>query len=202
MKYVYKSKCLLAMLPLIGFAHSALGYTFSVTNHVPDEPIDVRIKVGVGETWRTVTLKPADAPGAEGKYHEWNIGGWSAGLCLDKIMYQPYRQDADGNWQQTGLWFEVDPKFVESDHFNKVVGAVESFTAGAKGSAAAVLKAIPGKGQIVGEVLEEAPLEELISGISSLVKYSFCKDRHFAILPNLDPDGDRIPGFIFMTLAR
>src|SRR4029077_4137972 len=121
------------------------------------------------EPWYTAHLRGAKESGSKGKVYEFEFQVDAKvssdmkrkfGFCLSQIQIQPYEMGEDGKWKNTGLWYDADPRFVESVSFNKMLSAASKFSDGFKDAAGSIVKGmskgIKGQKKVVEKVAEEA----------------------------------------------
>lgn len=174
MNYIYK--IMLALLSIGSINHLAFGYEYTFSNHIPEKPLETRIKLlGVQEPWYTKIIAPDTTETflweTRTKKDPLGYGEWrKAGLCLQSIQYR---------LPGSAAWREADVIFVDSNAYKRIVAAAEGLGEGTAGVAqfAAAVSGIP---------TQKVSGGSLARGITELIGTSTCRDRHFDILPDKD----------------
>jgi len=217
----------LALVAALVMGNVAYGYTFDFTN-ILKGPVNVRIKLsGIDEPWYQRTLQGKNERKGRSYGFSFRINsqepsvgvkgdqaptleytGRKLGFCLSQVQVAPWEWDKNKKtWEETDEWYDLAPKFMPTNYFDKMLQAAGAV---ADGSLSAAGKLVESIGEAAasdetvkaGGALKDQDLGGLVEAIGGVVAISLCKDRSFTILPNIDEDGKIQPGYILITNER
>jgi len=217
----------LALVAALIMGNVAYGYTFDFTNTLKG-PVEVRIKLsGINEPWYQRTLQGKNQRMGRSygfnfnlNAQELNVGatgsqtgsmeytGRKVAFCLSQIQVAPWEMNKKTKeWEKTDEWYDLAPKFIETNYFNKMLQAAGAVADGSLGVAGKIIEAIAEAAEAdqavkAGGALKEANIGGLVEAIGGVVSISLCKDRSFTILPNIDESGEIVSGYFLITNER
>ncbi len=178
-------KLAIALVAIVSIQGSAFAYRFTFANHTAEQ-LQLRFNLAADGTDYDVTMAPRGENGQEQEiWFKWiheGITNWEnnrrAGFCWSSIKMRRQMKDKTGKmvW---GPWREVDVQYLESKQFTAMKEASDEAAA----SIANIGLSAGGK--------ETTETGGIAKGISNLVGYSQCKNRHFDIVYT-DKSGKKI----------